>query len=129
MEEDIWGQSARILLICTKLYILADRLQINNLKYFTVDVYKEHLEEGWESTEFIDSLALLHENTMPDDVYLRELAMDFAGLKATELLAMPKFVELCDKVPSIGYTIMRSAVLSKGQKKNKKKDKISDRLR
>jgi hypothetical protein len=67
------------LLINAKVYVIADKFDIQPLKQLAETKYKEGLPGHWNSASFVSSLKLFYEETPDDDRALKDFAMNAAG--------------------------------------------------
>ena len=74
------------LLINAKVYVIADKYDIQPLKQLAETKYKNGLLGHWNSDSFVSSLKLLYEETPDNNRALKDFAMNAAGKHAKALL-------------------------------------------
>lgn len=94
----------------TNLYIMGDYWQIGALKTAAATAFKTNPENGWNSVEFTTSLKYIFECTREEDGLLTDLAVEWAGRKAPELLDRGDFVEVCKENAALSFEVMKAAV-------------------
>jgi len=98
------------LLFNTKMYIIADKYDLYPLKELANVKYGNALSAQWDSSEFVESLKLLYEETMENDTLLKDVAIKLAGEHAKELLDRREFVALCEENGTIAVEVLRRAI-------------------
>ena len=98
------------LLFNTKMYIIADKYDLYPLKELANIKYETALSAHWNSTEFVESLKLLYEETMENDTLLKEVAIKVAGDNAKQLLDREEFVALCEENGTIAVEVLRRTI-------------------
>ena len=82
------------LMINARVYIIADKYDIEALKKWAVTKYQEVLSTRWNSASFIESTRLISENTPESDVMLRDVIVQKASQCAKRLFDRGEFVKL-----------------------------------
>ncbi|TVY58984.1 hypothetical protein LCER1_G001220 [Lachnellula cervina] len=103
------------LITVVKVYIIADKYDVPALKKLATTKYKDLLQTAWDSESFSQSLELLFDQTMENDRMLKDVAIEFAGGKAQELMERQDFVSMIKENGNIGAEIFKAslAALSK----------------
>lgn len=103
------AKHAGVYVINSKVYILAEKYDIPNLRKLAFEKYKNYLsKEDWE--DFIESLRLICEKTTEQDQDLRCLAYERARQNLEILLVFTDFVKLLDDHGRLGRELMQRAV-------------------
>jgi hypothetical protein len=82
------------LVVNAKVYIIADKYNIQSLKEWAVTKYNELLPVTWNNTSFAESARIILENTLESDFMLREVIIRKASDHAKVLLDRGEFVAL-----------------------------------
>lgn len=106
------GLSASSLLINAKTYIMAEKYNIESLKEWAVNKYKEVLPATWNSTSFIESAGLIFENTPASDRMLREVVIRKASENAKALFDRGEFVALLQSHGDFAADVLRDVVFN-----------------
>jgi hypothetical protein len=91
-RQDETEESA--LMVNAKVYIMADKYDIQPLKVWAVTKYQEVLRTVWNSNSFAESARLIFDNTPESDLMLREVIIRNAIDHAQALFDRGEFVEL-----------------------------------
>ncbi|PQE23789.1 NFX1-type zinc finger-containing 1 protein [Rutstroemia sp. NJR-2017a BBW] len=98
-----------------KVYIIADKYDIQPLKKLACDKYTDLLSTSWNSAEFVQTIELIFDGT-PDKLLqmdsIRQAAIEAAARHSKELLDRGEFVTLCQERGDIA-----TAILQAGSKK------------
>jgi ribosomal protein S27AE len=96
------------LLMNVKLYIMADRYDVQPLKYLAKTKYEQVLVNGWNDSSFVASLGLLYEETSESDRMLKNIAITVAGAHAKVLVDRGEFATLCKSSGEIAFDILKA---------------------
>jgi hypothetical protein len=94
VAEQPTGLNSASLVVNAKIYIIADKYDIQALKEWAVAKYKEVLPATWNSPSFIESASLVFEKTLESDRMLREVIIRKASENAKALFDRGEFVAL-----------------------------------
>ena len=115
--NDAWGalppdQAAKAvadaMLFHTKVYIIADKYDVQDLKPVVVYQFLQHLRGQWNTTGFIASLDLLYENTSENDTILKNAAMEAIGVDVWKLMEREDFKDLGKKYARLTFDTLAS---------------------
>ncbi|KAE9364479.1 hypothetical protein N431DRAFT_549990 [Stipitochalara longipes BDJ] len=98
------------LLVHTEVYLIAEEKDIPALKQLAKTKYEKALPNGWNSVAFCTSLRKIYEETPESDPLLWDVAINFAGKKAKELMDRGEFVELWKEKSEIGLEVFRAYI-------------------
>lgn len=98
------------LLVNAKVYIIADKYEIEALKKLACLKYKEVLLNTWNTSNFSESASHVFENTVETDRTLRDVIVQVASDNIRALLDRGEFVDLLKRHGDIGAEIMRKVV-------------------
>lgn len=98
------------LLINAKVYIIADKYELEALKWFACSKYKKVLWNTWNTPFFPESACHVLENTMETDRLLRDVIVRVASEHAKDLLDRDEFVEMLRNHGDIAADILRKVV-------------------
>lgn len=101
---------ASSLLINAKVYIIADKYELEALKWFACSKYKKILLNTWNTPFFAESACHVLENTMETDRLLRDVIVRVASEHAKDLLDRDEFVEMLKNHGDIAADILRKVV-------------------
>jgi len=104
------------LLVHTAVYVLAEEKDIPKLKVLAKEKYEKALPNGWNSAEFCTSLRQIYEETPESDHLLWDVAINWAGKKAKELMDRGEFVELWREKADLQLAVFRTYVSLQGSK-------------
>ncbi|PQE08263.1 NFX1-type zinc finger-containing 1 protein [Rutstroemia sp. NJR-2017a BVV2] len=94
-----------------KVYIIADKYDIQPLKKLACDKYTDMLSTSWNSIEFVQTIELIFDGT-PDKLLqmdsIRQAAIEAAAKHSRELLDRGEFVALCQERGDIATAILQS---------------------
>lgn len=103
---------SKALLVNAKVYVIAEKYDIPQLKRLARHKYEEVLLEAWNSSEFVESLRLIYEG-IPEQPKVDELwqvAMKTAGKHAKELLDRGEFLSLCKEKGEVATDILKASL-------------------
>lgn len=122
------------LLINVKVYILADKLDIIELKELATSKYEMLVLALWDTAAFLESVALLFGNTMENDLPLREIIAMISSYRIKNLMEKESFVMLMKEHGDLAVMILEFQLgikivddRVKTTKDEKKRKKISNR--
>jgi hypothetical protein len=92
----------------TAVWLLGDEKDIPGLKDLAVRKYANALPHGWNSEEFCKSLERIYEESPDSDPKLRNIAINFAGSKASQLIELGDFADLWEEKGYIGLEVFRA---------------------
>lgn len=98
------------LLINAKVYIIADKYEIEALKWFACTKYKKILSTTWNTHFFPESACHVLENTMETDRLLRDVIVRVASEHVKDLLDHHDFVEMLKNHGDIAADILCKVV-------------------
>lgn len=99
------------LLVNAKVYIVADKYELDTLKKLASDKFNRFLPCGiWNSSDFTESARLVYENTMETDRMLRDIIVQTASINVKALLDRGEFVELLKDHGDLATEIMGKVV-------------------
>jgi hypothetical protein len=104
--------SPHSLVINAKVYVIAEKYDIQALKEQAVAKYKEVLATSWNSSAFTESACIIYENTPETDRSLRDVIAHGAGQNAKKLLDRGEFVDLLKTHGSLAVDVLHEAVTS-----------------
>lgn len=92
-----------------KVYIIAEKYDIQPLKIFARDNYSSVSYNHWNSSCFVESIELIFDNT--PDIFkgdtLRRTAVEVASKHMRELLAREDFTQMCQERGDIATSILQ----------------------
>lgn len=88
------SHQAPSLLVNAKVYIIADKYEVEALKWFAGTKYKKILSNTWNTHFFPESACHVLENAMKTDRLLRDVIVRVASEHVKELLDHDDFVEM-----------------------------------
>ena len=97
------------LLIAVKMYIIADKYDVQKLKILAAEKYTAAVPRFSKSIFFISSLRLLYEETTEDDRMLKDVAIQEAACQTSHLLSQPEFLAMCSQRGEISLDILKAA--------------------
>jgi hypothetical protein len=100
------------LLMNAKVYIIADKFDIQPLKELAKTNYEEVVAHEWNSESLISSLKLLYDETMDTDCLLKGVAIKATGEDAEELMDRGEFVSLCKESGEIAFDVLKPSLSS-----------------
>ncbi|RFU33137.1 hypothetical protein B7463_g3156, partial [Scytalidium lignicola] len=112
VAEQPTGLNSVSLLVNAKIYIIADKYDIQALKEWAVVKYKEVLPATWNSNSFIESAILVFENTPESDQMLREVIIRKASENAKTLFDRGEFVALLQSHGYFAAEVLRDVVFN-----------------
>jgi hypothetical protein len=92
----------------TAVWLLGDEKDIPGLKDLAARKYANALPHGWNSEEFCKSLERIYEESPDSDPKLRNIAINFAGSKARQLIERGDFADLWEEKGYIGLEVFRA---------------------
>jgi len=98
------------LLINAKIYVIADKYDIQALKEWATTKYKEVLPTTWNSTAFIESARLIYDNTLDNDRVLRDIIIQKASENVKVLFDRGEFIDLLQAGGDFAMEVLRSVV-------------------
>lgn len=100
------------LLVNAKIYIIADKYDIQALKEWAVAKYEEVLPTTWNSSSFIESASLVFEKTLESDRMLREVIIRKASANSKALFDRGEFVALLQSHGDFAAEVLRDVVFN-----------------
>lgn len=94
----------------TSVYLLAEEKDIAGLKNLAAKKYEELLPVAWNSASFCTSLKRIYEGTPDSDRLLKDVAIQFAGSKAKELMDRGEFKVLLKENGEIGLEVFNAYI-------------------
>jgi hypothetical protein len=110
--EQTTGLNPLSLLVNAKVYVIAEKYDIQALKQWAVVKYKEVLLATWNSSSFIESAILVFENTPESDRMLREVIIQKASENARALFDRNEFVALLESHGSFAAEVLRDVLFN-----------------
>ncbi len=104
------GYDPTSLLVNAKLYIIAEKYEIQALKELACTKYQQVLPETWNTSVFAESARLVYDNTVETDRMLRDIIVEVASNNAKTLLDRGEFVDLLKSNGGLATEIMRKAI-------------------
>lgn len=98
------------LLVNAKVYIIADKYEIEALKKLACLKYEQVLSNTWNTSNFSESASHVFENTVETDRILRNVIVQVASDNVMALLDRGEFVELLKRHGDIAAEILRKVV-------------------
>ena len=95
-----------------KVYIIADKNEIEALKKLVGTKYQQAVLESWNSPAFAESALLVYENTMESDRAIREVIVQTASDNIKALLDRGEFIELLNGHGELATEILKKLVAS-----------------
>jgi len=95
------------LLANAKVYIIADRYDIPDLKLAAMKKYQAAEPTEWNSTSFSASMQLVYDNT-PETGTLRAVIANTAASHIRELVDRGEFVTLCQGYGEVAFDIIKA---------------------
>jgi hypothetical protein len=77
-----------------KVYIIADKYDVQALKNWAATKYEEVLPKSWNNSAFTESARIIYDNTPETDRILRDVIVQGASENIDGLLDRGKFVDL-----------------------------------
>jgi hypothetical protein len=93
-----------------KMYIIADKNEIEALKKLASEKYKDVVPSCWNSVAFIESARLIYENTVETDRVLKEVIAQIAADNIKTLLGMGEFIELLNCFGDLAIGVLKRVV-------------------
>ncbi len=112
IAEQPTGLNSLSLLVNAKIYIIADKYDIQALKEWAVAKYKEVLPVTWNSPSSIESASLVFEKTPESDRMLREVIIRKASENAKSLFDRGEFVALLQSHSDFAVEVLRDVVFN-----------------
>ena len=105
-------QSPEGLVTHAKVYIAAEKWDVQPLRSLAKKKYETLLPTAWNSDHFVESLKLIYDGTPERSEMdgLRALAIKTAGEHAKELLDRGEFLNLCQEVPGLATDVLKASV-------------------
>lgn len=110
--EQTTGLNPLSLLVNAKVYIIAEKYDIQALKQWAVVKYKEVLLATWNSSSFIESASLVFENTPESDQMLRKVIIRKASENARALFDRNEFVALLESHGGFAAEVLRDVLFN-----------------
>ncbi|MCJ1251050.1 hypothetical protein MMC30_008281 [Trapelia coarctata] len=98
------------LLINAKVYIIADKYEVQALKDLAIAKYVHVLPETWNSSAFTESADLVYNNTVETDRMLRDAIVQGASKNIKALLDRGEFVDLLKSQSDLAVEVLRVVV-------------------
>lgn len=98
------------LLINAKVYIIADKYEVQALKDLAIAKYLHVLPETWNSSAFAESADLVYNNTVETDRMLRDAIVQGASKNVKALLDRGEFVDLLKSQSDLTVEVLREVV-------------------
>jgi hypothetical protein len=98
------------LLINAKVYVIADKYEIQALKDLATAKYMHVLPETWNNSAFTESASLVYNNTMETDRMLRDAIVQGASENVKVLLDRGEFVDLLKSQSDLAVEVLRKVV-------------------
>jgi hypothetical protein len=96
------------------VWLLGGEKDIPGLKDLAARKYANALPHGWNSEEFCKSLERIYEESPDSDPQLRNIAINFAGSKARQLIERRDFADLWEDKGYIGLEVFRAFLSATG---------------
>jgi len=96
------------LLLNTKIYIIADKYDIQILKLYAVKKYSEALPREGLTSSFSSSLRLMYEQTLENDRLLKDRAKSFARDHYRILANKEEFQALCKEIGEVAADVLKA---------------------
>jgi hypothetical protein len=111
--------NAASLLVNAKVYIIAEKYDIQSLKEWAATKYNEVLPATWNSTSFIESARLIFENTPESDRILRDIIIRKTGEDAKVLFHRGEFNALLKSHGDFAIEVLRDVVFNPPDERKK----------
>jgi hypothetical protein len=98
------------LLLNAKLYIMADRYDVQPLKVLAKTKYEQVIGNGWNHPGFAASLKILYDETLETDRLMKDIAIKTAGQNAKVLVDRGEFANLLKSNGEIAFDILKSSM-------------------
>lgn len=109
-EAKVTAYDPASLLVNAKVYIIAEKYEIEALKKLACTKYGEVLPNTWNTSIFSESASHLYENTVETDRMLRDVIVQGASDNVKNLLDRGEFVEMLKSHGDIATEIMHKVV-------------------
>ncbi|TVY90574.1 hypothetical protein LAWI1_G002952 [Lachnellula willkommii] len=105
--------SADALLTNARVFVIADKYDIQGLKQLATKKYETAVPNAWNCAEFVGSLKLLYEETLESDRVLKDVAVKTAGKHVNDLVDRGEFAALCKVNGELGFDILKASLTAK----------------
>jgi hypothetical protein len=104
------------LLLHTKMYILADKYDVEKLKTISASKYEALVEKGSHTPEFCEAAELLWQNTADDDWMLRDIVIRITLQRINVLLEKEEFLDLMPPRGGFAMDILETVLHQLGKR-------------
>lgn len=101
----------RSLLVNAKVYVIADKYELDALKELACYKYNEVLLGNWNTSNFSESVSYVYENTVETDRCLRDVIVRVASDNARSLLDRGDFVAMLKIHGDVATDIMHEFII------------------
>lgn len=98
------------LLLNVKLYIMADRYDVQPLKVLAKTKYEQIIGNAWNDVSFAASLKMLYDETLESDRLMKDIAVKTAGQNIKTLVDRGEFATLLKSNGEIAFDILKSSL-------------------
>ena len=93
-----------------KVYIIADKYDVQALKKWAATKYKEVLPKSWNNSAFTESARIIYDNTPETDWMLRDVIVQGVSENVNRLLDRGEFVDLLKSHGTFAADVLRKVV-------------------
>jgi hypothetical protein len=93
-----------------QMYVMGDKYNVTALKELAIQKYTAALPAGWNSESFTNSVYEIYEGTLEEADGLKDVAIQFAGRKAKELMDRGDFITVLKDIPDFAVEVLRVAL-------------------
>lgn len=105
--DDDASATPQSLVTHVRMYIIGEKYDIPSLKDYAAKGYFRTVPLHWKTPYFVQSIPLLYENTMPKDMSLKNIMLEFANFHRTVLAQRPEFVNILEICPAFGVDLFK----------------------
>ncbi|ATZ57217.1 hypothetical protein BCIN_14g03750 [Botrytis cinerea B05.10] len=111
VEETVFqvvDRSLEILTICTRVFIMAEKYDIQALKVLAKTKFEEAVFTEWNAISLSASLRLMYDELPESDRLLKDVAIQAAADHMEELADRGEFAKLCKEDGEIAYDVLKA---------------------
>jgi hypothetical protein len=105
-NENPGEAEASALLLNTKVYVMAEKYDIRDLKILAANKFEAALPNEWNSHSMTTSIKIMYEETPVQDILLKNIALKGAGDHIRDLLRRKEFVNLCKERSDLCFDLL-----------------------